>query len=332
MIQEETFHPALGAPSPVLKGMEALPPLKGFVLTTPKQRARTLLRAPETPGPAPVLAIWRYGLGRAAAFTSGLGPRWGPKWVSWDRYRAFVQQLITQIARAGDGGPLATRVLQEQKRGVVLVRDRAEQRRLLSLRARVRPPQGAARQIELRQTGPRRHEGTFPIRGEGRYRVSVRRTEQNEQTRSLASLMVPYAEEFRRLRANPRLMKTIAERTGGQVLGGDESAETVFRHAEPPSKRTAPFFDVLLMLLTFLLLLDVAVRRIQLDRSAVTGWFEAPRQPEAQTFSQLRQRKESARQRKTGRQAKQDASTETATTGRLVATRRQRGGGEGDRR
>jgi hypothetical protein len=68
MLQNKTFAPRVEFPSPVLKGIDALPQLHGLVLTTPKPRASLVLQAPplaeeaakdSTPDPgARDLAIW----------------------------------------------------------------------------------------------------------------------------------------------------------------------------------------------------------------------------------------------------------------------------------
>ena len=41
MIQEEEIHPLVGHPSVVLEGIDAMPPLHGFVLTSLKENALT---------------------------------------------------------------------------------------------------------------------------------------------------------------------------------------------------------------------------------------------------------------------------------------------------
>ena len=45
IVQNRTFVPAAGFPSPILKGIETVPPLHGLVLTMAKPRAQTVLLA-----------------------------------------------------------------------------------------------------------------------------------------------------------------------------------------------------------------------------------------------------------------------------------------------
>ena len=85
MVQNKTFTPEVGFPSPILKGFGALPPLHGYVLTTPKERLTELIleaHLPDDDSLDPVLARWKFGLGTTAAFTSDLSSNWGRR-LGW---------------------------------------------------------------------------------------------------------------------------------------------------------------------------------------------------------------------------------------------------------
>ncbi|MCZ7667628.1 MAG: VWA domain-containing protein [Chloroflexi bacterium] len=79
---EERFFPDLVSNSPILAGITAVPPLYGYVGTSPKSTAQVIL---STHLDDPLLAAWQYGLGRAVAWTSrrhrALGQRVGA--VAW---------------------------------------------------------------------------------------------------------------------------------------------------------------------------------------------------------------------------------------------------------
>ena len=47
MIQNKIFTPTIEFPSPILKGIDALPELKAYVLTSPKERLTTTLSPSE---------------------------------------------------------------------------------------------------------------------------------------------------------------------------------------------------------------------------------------------------------------------------------------------
>ena len=127
MIQNETVQPEVGFPSPILKGLDGLPPLHGYVLTTAKPRAETILQTPpkiDKTGEGeidPLLVVYKRGLGTTAAFTSDLSTNWGKDWVNWESYRAFVQQLVTRISRVHRKGQLRLWSYAEGGRGTVVV-------------------------------------------------------------------------------------------------------------------------------------------------------------------------------------------------------------------
>ena len=97
MLQNRVFAPQVEFPSPVLKGIDQMPPLHGYVLTTAKPRASTILCVPpdkQAPDQLdPLLSTWRFGIGSTAAWTSDLGSSWAKDWLDWGKYRAFVKQL-----------------------------------------------------------------------------------------------------------------------------------------------------------------------------------------------------------------------------------------------
>jgi len=72
---EEPFQPVSQLDHAVLAGLDLsrTPPLEGYVATTARPAAQHLL---STPKGDPLLSIWRYGLGKSAAFTSDAKGRW----------------------------------------------------------------------------------------------------------------------------------------------------------------------------------------------------------------------------------------------------------------
>lgn len=264
-IVEQTFTPTLLIDAPLLKGIGAVPPLHGLVLTTPKPRALTVLEGPDPDAADPVLAQWRYGVGAAVAFTSDLGGRWGRDWVAWLQYRAFVQQLFADISRQARPQRLFARALAVHGAGLLQVEDHGADDALLDLRAELRGPAGA-RALALTQVGPRRYEARFPLADLGRYEVTVSAGDD----RAHAGFAVPYGVEYARFRSDPERVRAIAARTGGRLLRGDETAEAIFvRPARLPTS-SRPWLVPLLALAAALLLFEVAFRRVQIDWR---GWW-----------------------------------------------------------
>ncbi len=271
MVQNKTFTPEIGFPSPILKGLGNLPPLHGYVLTTAKERlTEEILQAhlPEEESVDPVLARWKYGLGTTAAFTSDLSTNWGADWVGWEGYRAFVKQLMTDIARVQEEEHLRMWAYSSGTQGVVVAEDFHPQNMFLEMQAQVAGPQDRSESITLRQIAPRRYQATFPLWGPGRYQVMAIGKSGDRTARSQGGFIVSYSPEYLRFRSNPMVLDEIAEKTGGKVLKKDAKAAEIYLSGRHPKRSSRPIFDWFLIALACLLPLDVAFRRIQIDRNS----------------------------------------------------------------
>lgn len=370
MLQNRVFSPQVEFPSPILKGIEATPELKGYVLTTIKPRATLVLRVPPGEGDDsdqldPLLATWRFGLGYTGAWTSDLARNWAEHWVGWEKYEAFVKQLAQEISRVEKQTDIHVRAFASGGQGVVAVEDFAREEGFLDLAARISGPRGESITVPLRQIAPRRYQAQFPLWGKGRYQVmtagtgSIAGRERNEQ--AFAGFAVPYSAEYLRFRSDPILLQQIAERTGGRLLATNDL--DVFSPERSVRESSRPVFDWFLLALCILLPLDVAVRRVQLDWDVIRGWFR-PRSAEGsgETIGALLQRKAQVKERfdevhpqrpgpviaprtvrtptapKAAPPANRapapaeeaDANEPTSTTERLLARKRKRQGGEQD--
>jgi uncharacterized membrane protein len=272
MIQNKTFTPVKRFPTDAIKGLDRLPPLHAYVLTSLKGgQARGVLMTPgaddgETP-PDPVLAIWNYGLGKSAAFTSDLSANWARDWVDWNRYRQFVNQLVTQVSRSATDSKLDVQAYASGSEGVISVEDFSPGDRMLDLEALVSRPDGSQERVPLRQKSARRYGAEFPLGGSGLYQVVVEARDGERAERSVGGFSVPYSAEYLRFTASPAVLKRVAEETGGRVLSSRAEAEEVFLREDVVRHNTSPVFDWFLIALAFLLPLDVAARRVQIDWS-----------------------------------------------------------------
>lgn len=285
MLQQRDFVPTVRIAEPVLKGITAIPPLHGYVITTAKPRASIVLETPPDPklegsgdNPDPVLAIWRYGIGTTAAWTSDLAPSWARDWVNWEKFRPFLKQLTTEVSRVETRSDLSMSATAAGALGLVTVEDFATVESFMELKARVNGPRGQSVELALKQTAPRRYTAQFPLWGKGRYQVAVvgisagatgggkPRTEQ-----AFGGFAVPYSPEYLRFKSDPILLKQIAERTGGRVLTPADL--DLYHAARGPRESSKPVFDWFLIALAILIPIDVGLRRVQLDWQVIKGWF-----------------------------------------------------------
>jgi len=88
----------VGGWHPALRGVDIgrAPTIWGWSETRPRPEARHVLTTPEG---APVLSVWRRGLGQVAALTTDDGARWARGWPRWSDSARFYTQLARDLAR-----------------------------------------------------------------------------------------------------------------------------------------------------------------------------------------------------------------------------------------
>jgi len=222
---EGDFRAEQTAPHPMLRDFapEQIPGLKGYVATTLKPDADLVLRSPDGD---PVLAVWQYGLGRAAAWTPGAEAPWAADWSNWPEYGRFWAQLIRYTLPEPDSGPLQARVIRDGDSVRIVADSIAPGGRPLDLadtQATIVLPDGSSQLITLRQTAPGRYEQALILPSDGPYAIEVRQRKGDEVRAVQAGYVQRYSDEYlppADPQAGARLMNDISAITGGNVLRG----------------------------------------------------------------------------------------------------------------
>lgn len=268
-INEEPFKPQVRSVSEPLRGLGAdYPPLLGYVATSEKPRAETPLL---TEKGDPLLAHWQYGLGRAVAFTSDARAKWARNWLGWERYRQFWSQIAQWSLRRLESADLNAEVVMDKSEGLLTVEALDAQgnyRNFLDLRALVVSPKGERHTVRLEQTGPGHYEARFPTREVGLYVVNLLEMREGKPVgRQTVGASVNFSPEFAAAAPNLNLLRRLAESTGGKVLDATQpERDNPFTHDRIRTRQPQDLWETLLKLGIILFVLDVGVRRIQLDR------------------------------------------------------------------
>jgi uncharacterized membrane protein len=274
-IFEEPFKPKQVAGSELIRGIgsEEYPELRGYVCTTPKGRAEMPLVSDKGD---PILAHWQYGLGRSVAFTSDAKSRWAKQWLGWSRYQQFWSQIAQWSLRRLENAQFSTEVSVEKGEGHVSVEaldENGEYRNFLSLQSVIVNPKGEPQTIRLEQTGPGRYEARFPTREVGSYFLNVTELKGGKVVGSQrAGASVNYSPEFGATEPNVNLLKRLADTTGGKLLDPKIALDNPFLHDRLRTYQPRDLWEWLLKFAIVLFVLDVGVRRIQIDREE---WIKA---------------------------------------------------------
>jgi Mg-chelatase subunit ChlD len=271
-IIEETFTPRLASVSPILQGIEAVPPLRGYVGTTPKLTAQVVLVSDKDD---PLLAQWQYGLGRAVAWTSDAKGQWAADWLEWAEFPRFWAQAVRWTIVEGTGGGLETQVRLEGARAVVSVEaldEKGDYRNGLELGLSTLAPSLKSQEIALRQVAPGLYEGEFSPQEAGTYLLRVHGSAPDGTALAqTGGFVLAYSPEYRATGADMSLLAGLAEIGRGELIN---DAGKVFAHTLPPVSRASELWPWLLAIALCLLPLDVGLRRLTVTRRDLREMWE----------------------------------------------------------
>ena len=264
LIREEPFVPRQVERHPMLKGWKAAgaPSLLGYVKTTRKATAQVPL---VTDIGDPLLAHWRFGLGKVTAFTSDCKSRWSALWITgWEGYSQFWAQVIRETAREPQGSRMDIRLEEAGGRASIAVdvlEDAANYANDVEVASDVffvpaSSIGSAMKRVSgsvLEQEGPGRYRGEFLPERPGVYLVRARAGAEMVS----AGLVHNISAEAAAGRVNAPLLAKVASLTGGKVLGPSDPLPPAGRGRA----RYVELAPLLLRLFIIAFLADLAIRR-----------------------------------------------------------------------
>ncbi len=266
-IVEETFYPRQVSPSPILAGISGLPPLRGYIASSPKSLAQVIL---ESEKGDPILATWQYGLGRSLAFTSDASGRWARDWLRSEQFAVFWAQALRSVLSDSREAALEMNVALQGEQARLTLDALSRGGEFLNgyqVEASLVAPDGETQSLALRQTAPGRYEADFTPTQQGVYLIRFLGHAPDGgggDFAEMAGWTLSYSPEYRRLEADPDLLLRLAALTGGEAASPDPAR--VFSHDLGASRASRPLWPWLLTVAALLLPFDVAVRRLILTR------------------------------------------------------------------
>ncbi len=286
------IQPKIAFPHETLTGIGSdLPPLKGFVLTQKKENALVevplLSPTPDEPINASLLAMWTYGLGRTAVFTSDAGKVWASQWTNWTKYDQFFSQLVRWTMRPTvEEGKYQVATQMRDGKVQVIVTAMDKQDRLLNFLEMTGTAVGPDLQpftLTLKQKAPGRYVGEFEINESGAYILNI--IPAAGQAPLTTGVTVPFSDEYRVRQTNKRLLDEIANLTpvGGSIGTISEPLEIdslkkllasdPFRNDLQRARSLEDIWPWAVLLGSVLFFGDVFVRRVSIDATAPFRWL-----------------------------------------------------------
>ena len=264
IVNEGRFFPTITAQAPVTEQLDASPPLTGYLATTAKPTAQTLLAIGEERDP--LLATWRAGLGTAVAWTSDVAPKWSAQWVTWERFSGFWADVVKsafpdrrettmslEAAAGADGTEVTITVADEVPPGA-------------TAQVTVTMPDGQQVRAALERTAADTFSGVVAASGgEGVYAVAGAVLDGDEVLhRDIVTTTRTYPAEYSGTAADPARLRQLVEITGGRF---DPAPAAAFDRAGlAPGSIARPLWPLLALLALILAPVDVGLRRLRLER------------------------------------------------------------------
>ncbi len=284
----EEFVPVITSTDTMLEsvGADGMPSLYGYVATTKKERAIQVLG---TPYGDPLLTYWQYGLGKGVAWTSDMSGLWSAPWAGWEGSQQLWYNIIKKVTQ--DNGIEGSYTEVEQNGNQATVKYFTEQYSAnTDVEATVFDDDGNVTSIKLEPIKPGAYEAKVATPGTGVYSISVQQSENGEIQGSInTAAIMQYSMEYR-LNPNNTTLEDFANAVGATFI---TKPEEVFATQLSFVKGRLELANILLLISSFLFLLDIALRRFKVD------WYKIlPIEKIQQKRAQKREKRELKRAQK----------------------------------
>lgn len=265
-IVQEEFQPEVLSPtSLILDGINNLPRLYGYVATSEKLTAQVLISSHKN---EPILASWRYGLGKSVAWTSDVKPAWGKDWISWTHFSKFWGQVVNwTLPSENTDVNFDLSVMQLNGRGEIRIDTKGLSP--VSFVVQVAGPNGTGQTVDITQDAANRFIGSFQLHESGTYIITAKQvgTEKSvSETPLSVTLSRSYPAEYAVFDVNTDLLKKLSQETDG--LYQPTLAQITHPGGKPVESRVS-LFQLLLIIAAILFVLEMILRRF----SIASGYF-----------------------------------------------------------
>jgi len=218
-ITEGEFFPEVTSSDDPVRELTSSPPLLGYIATTTKPAASTLLRI--GPDHDPLLARWQAGLGTVTSWTSDASARWSQQWAGWDGYVSFWTAVVKDTFATSAGGGVRARV----ENGVLKITVESETSFPdgAAAVARVTAPDLSSQEVRLERTAGNTFAGELPVTQAGTYAVGATVSASGTGAGSSATVLSAstlasqsYAAEYQPGEPDAAALARVAATTGGR--------------------------------------------------------------------------------------------------------------------
>lgn len=296
-IEDNPFYPVISSSKWEAIFTEGIPQMNAYIATSPKGTSQVEMKSEKQD---PILATWRYGLGRTFAFTSDSTGKWTGDFIRWKGWPTFVNQLVTRSFPDIQSNPFTIDV--EDDLGDTQLKLSSSEGDVSQLEVTALDESGKEIPATTRIKAPGDYEVEFESRlSPGLYHMNIAKTGEESGSSYQAGFSVPYSKEYS-YKGGTRSLEEIVEETGGKRYS---STKEVFREFQTKSSREQSIRTILIIIGFLLFFSEIAIRRFGLG--PILGVFNKLKRgisvsvPKEQTsFEQLGSKVKQNRERNEG--------------------------------
>lgn len=260
-IYEKPFYPVGVGSNAILNSLgQRTRLLTGHILTTIKPTSEQILVSDEGD---PLLALWQYGLGRSAAWTSDSGERWAKNWVQSNDFAKFITAINQQVFPQKSKRQFEASFERLGREYAVTIKT-SEKDSDLDAAAEINFPSMKQEQASLFMESPGVFKGRFEANEKGPYTAKISLFSKNKvKAVETFNFVSSFSSEYLHRTPNKKLLSRVAEETGGNIIN-DPTA--VFGEEFRQSYLSQEIWRILLIIALLLFFADVALRKLVITK------------------------------------------------------------------
>ncbi|MCM1180900.1 MAG: VWA domain-containing protein [Clostridium sp.] len=254
------FYPTISSGNEMLDGVfdEGCPSLYGYIAATPKQTADVLLMSDRED---PVLSTWQCGLGRTVAWNSDGNNEWTAEYAGWENYPLLWSNIINYVISDTELGE-DTLEIDKGSNTATVSYETKEYDKNTKVTAVITDENGNAKETTLDAIKPGSFEAELAMDEIGVYNVSVRKQNGEEILKNFNTAYAnQYSAEYQFNDSSTDLSSFVNQAEGRMIT----MEEDIWTAKQEAVKSRVSLTVPLLVLAVFLLLFDIAIRRLSID-------------------------------------------------------------------
>lgn len=259
-LNNEDFYPKLVNYDTIIEPiLNSTPILKGYIGSSIKPGATLILKSDKDD---PILAVWRYGLGKSLAFTSDVNGGWSKNYLTSPNGLEFIKNMVRTVIPLDKNNKfemIYERIGDEIY--VTVIEENKENTNKL-LEAKIFSDDGKKETVLLKLDKPGVYTGSFKDIENGVHIVRIVETIDDGTTyEETTALSVNYSSEYNLTNQNS-INKKLVEAVNGKII---DNPLDVFKFINENIKSQRDITDILIILSILIFIVDIALRKFNIS-------------------------------------------------------------------